>query len=98
MRRAANVDANHRAIVEALRDVGCSVASLAGVGDGAPDLLVGIRKETFLLEVKDGTKKPSAQRLRESQAMWHAEWKGRPVIVVRSVDEALRAVGVVRAA
>lgn len=96
MRRAAQVDANHRDIVDALRDVGCSVESLAGVGDGVPDLLVGFCKQTFLLEVKDGTKKPSAQKLRESQVDWHAEWKGRPVIVVRSVAEALKAVGVVR--
>lgn len=97
MRRAAQVDANHRDIVDALRDVGCSVESLAGVGDGVPDLLVGRNRETWLLEVKPGDAKDKRQReLRPTQVAWHAEWKGRPVIVVRSVAEALKAVGVVR--
>jgi hypothetical protein len=41
-RRAAKVDANHSAIVEALRKVGCKVLSLAANGKGCPDLLVGV--------------------------------------------------------
>ena len=40
MRRAARVDDNQGQIVDALRRVGCSVWSLAGVGKGFPDLAV----------------------------------------------------------
>lgn len=43
MRRAARTDANQTAIVEALRKCGASVQSLAAVGKGVPDLLVGLR-------------------------------------------------------
>ena len=39
--RAARVDDNHVAVVEALRKAGAMVQSLAAVGDGVPDLLIG---------------------------------------------------------
>jgi hypothetical protein len=94
MRRAAKVDRNHQEIVAALRDVGASVLSLAPLGRGAPDLLVGFRGQVYLLEVKDGAKAPSKQRLTADEARWHQEWRGH-VAVVRSVDEALRAIGAI---
>lgn len=40
-RRAARIDANHTDIVVTLRGVGHSVQSLANVGQGVPDLLIG---------------------------------------------------------
>ena len=92
MRRAAKTDANQSAIVQALRAIGASVQSLAAVGDGVPDLLVGYRGRTFLLECKDGDKVPSARKLTPDQERWHAAWRGEAVIVVNSVDEALEAV------
>jgi hypothetical protein len=33
--------------------------------------------------------------LSEGQATWHAAWRGRPPVVVRTVDEALAAIGAV---
>jgi hypothetical protein len=50
MRRAAKVDANQTEIVQALRQIGAVVQSLAAVGNGCPDLLVGYRNRLFLLE------------------------------------------------
>lgn len=91
-RRAARIDANHTEIVRALRDVGAGVQSLAAIGKGCPDLLVGFRGECFCLEVKDGTKKPSAQALTPDEERWEENWPGH-YRVVRSVDEALRAIG-----
>jgi hypothetical protein len=92
-RRAARIDANHAQIVRALRDIGASVESLASQGRGCPDLLVGFRSRNLLLEVKDGAKPPSAQVLTPDEQRWHRDWRG-DVIVVRSVDEALKAIGV----
>lgn len=46
------MDQNHAEIVHALRDVGCSVLSLASLGRGAPDLLCGYKGRNVLLEVK----------------------------------------------
>lgn len=95
MRRAAKVDANQPAIVEALRAVGCTVQPLHAVGKGCPDLLVGLpgTRSNLLLEVKDGSKPPSARKLTPDQAVWHDAWRGQ-VAVVSSVKEALEAVGV----
>lgn len=95
MRRAAHVDANQGSIVEALRAVGCKVLSLAAIGKGVPDLLV---RRPFglglvLLEVKNGKRPPSRQRLRPGQRVFAAEW-GEVVRTVKNVHEALEAVGV----
>lgn len=46
MRRAARLDDNHRTIADGLEARGHQVRSLAGVGDGVPDLLVGARRPT----------------------------------------------------
>ena len=46
MRRAARIDRNQPEIVKALRQVGAHVTSLAAVGDGVPDLLVGFQGMT----------------------------------------------------
>ena len=93
MRRAAKTDANQGEIVQALRDVGCTVQSLAPVGDGVPDLLVGYRGVNLLLEVKDGNKPPSARKLTPDQEKFHATWRGQKAVVT-SREEALRAVGI----
>ncbi len=93
MRRAARTDDNQAGIVSALRKCGATVQSLAAVGAGVPDLLVGFRGWTLLLEVKDGSKPPSARKLTPDQERWHGGWRGAPVRVVDSVDAALEAVG-----
>ena len=94
--RAAKIDANHEAVVLALRAVGATVQSLAGVGKGVPDLLVGFQNQTILMEIKDGTKSPSARLLTEDQLRWHGSWKGGALAVVDSPDGALRILGVIK--
>jgi len=94
--RAARIDANHEQVVSALRAAGASVQSLAGVGKGVPDLLVGFQGKTLLMEVKDGRKTPSEQRLTEDQVRWHGAWNGGPLAIVDGVDAALRMLGVMK--
>jgi len=96
MRRAAKVDANQEQIVEALRAAGATVQTLAAVGKGVPDLLVGFQGKTVLLEVKDGRKPPSERRLTEDQLKWHGAWRGGPLAVVDGVDAALRVLGLMK--
>lgn len=92
MRKYAHkVDDNQSKIVEALRSVGATVQILSGVGRGCPDLLVGIFRRNWLMEIKDGDKPRSAQALTAEEAIWHSEWKGQ-VAIVRNVDEALAAI------
>ena len=91
MRRAARSDANHGAIVQALLELGCTVQSLAAVGGGVPDLLIGWRGMCLLFEVKDGGKPPSERKLTPDQVRWHRDWRGQ-VAVVETVDDAIQAV------
>jgi len=91
-------DANHAEIASALTAAGCSVLDIKKMGDGCPDLLVAGPTHphtTRLLEIKDGSKPPSKQKLRPKQVKFHAWWKG-PLHVVTSVQEALDVVGIIR--
>lgn len=84
MRRAARIDNVHTEIVDALRKMGASVQSLAGIGHGCPDLLVGYQGRDYVIEVK--TKKGT---LTEAELEWATAWKGRHRIL-RSVEDVVR--------
>lgn len=90
MRRAARLDSNHPNVVKALRSAGMTVQSLAAVGQGVPDLLVGWRGLNLVMELKDGAKPPSAQALTADETKWHESWGGH-VVIVRDSDEAVAA-------
>lgn len=87
-RRASAVDRNQPEIVKDLRKAGATVQHLHTVGQGCPDILVGFRGENILMEIKDGEKPPSKQKLTDDEADWHTLWRGK-VYIVRSSEEAL---------
>lgn len=88
MRYAARVDANQTQIVSALRAAGAYVWII-----GLPvDLLVGYNNHTFLVEVKDGSKK----RLTKLQADFFENWSGSTLARIDSPEAALRMIGVVK--
>ena len=95
MRRAANVDSNQPEIVAALRAVGATVQPLHSVGQGCPDLAVGFRGITYMIEVKDGSRSPSHRALTEPQVKWHGGWKGH-VAIAETVKDALTIIGALR--
>lgn len=86
--RAAKIDGNQRAIVDGLRKFGCTVQSLATIGKGCPDILVGYRCENFLFEIKDPQRGPKACQLRPDQQEWHDAWRGS-VFKIETLSEAL---------
>ena len=88
MRRAARIDDNQNQIVQALRAIGATVRVVTQ-GNGLPDLLVGFRGNTILMEVKDGEKPPSARKLTEAEQKFFDEWRGGLLVVVNSIDEAI---------
>jgi len=87
--RMARVDENQKAIVIALRRLGASVQSLATVGKGCPDLIVGFRGVNYLLECKNDSKVKSQRQLTPCQVDWHGSWVGAPVGVVENIDQAI---------
>jgi Holliday junction resolvase len=84
--RAARVDANQKDVVRRFKDHGCSVTLLHRVGEGCPDLLVGLNGQTVLVEVKDGAKTPSQQAKTPAQVRWWQEWKGGAVATVNDLE------------
>lgn len=92
MRKYPRLDKNQHQVVETLRKAGCAVQSLAAIGSGCPDLLVSRAGHNYLLEVKDGSKPPSARALTPQEVQWQAYWLGH-VVTVHSPEEALAAVG-----
>jgi Holliday junction resolvase len=70
-------DKRHADCVKALRALGCSVVSLAAVGRGCPDLILGFARRTYLIELKTDNAKP-----RKNQIDWHSAWRGTPVILL----------------
>ena len=94
MRKFGKIDDNQKEIVKALRAMGAIVESLAPMGKGVPDLLVGYQGKTILMEVKDSKKPPSARALTEDQLKWHGAWNGGTLCVVCDIDSALRAIRV----
>ena len=95
MRRAARTDHNHTNIVACLRSMGVSVVSLAAVGNGVPDLLIGVPKQNVLVEIKDGSKPPSQRKRTKAQQEFFDHWPG-PVHMVKSEDEAINLVNYLR--
>ena len=89
--RGRKTDANQSAIMAVLREVGATVVDLSAVGKGCPDLLVGHRGVTYLLEVKNVKGK---NRTTPDQDVFYAWWRGAPVAIVRTADEALSAIGI----
>lgn len=82
--RAKRVDQNQKDVVKALRNSGAYVFHLHEVGQGCPDLLVGINNQTYLVEVK----MPKG-KFTDAQVKFMAKWTGSPVIRITSVEEAI---------
>jgi predicted transcriptional regulator len=89
--RARRVDENQKAIINALRKIGATVADTSRAGHGFPDLVVGRHGMNYLIEIKDGDKQPARRKLTPAQQIFHETWRGQ-IITVTSVDEAINAV------
>ena len=85
-------DSNQREVVQAFRELGATVRSIHTVGDGVPDLIVGVHGQTILVEVKDGAKSPSKRRLTPAEQKFHDEWRGGELLIVETVADVMRAV------
>jgi Holliday junction resolvase len=82
-------DAIQNDMVDALEKAGCTVTDMSTAGGGFPDLFVTRAGVHYALEVK-------AKRgtLTEPQKLFRV--KHAPVHIVRTIDQAFRAVGLIR--
>ena len=79
------VDNNQLDIVKAFRSMGATVLNLSTVGKGCPDLLIGYKGISVLVEVKSKTGK-----FTEPQLKFMEQWQGGAVNRIDSVDGAIR--------
>lgn len=92
MRRAAKIDSNQNKVVTLLRKIpGVSVAVTSALGKGFPDLVIGRNGKNYLVELKDGDKFKSQQKLTPEESKWHDEWRGQ-VAVCANIDEVLNTI------
>lgn len=92
LRRAARKDSNHKEIVSALRQINAYVVDVSSL-PGVLDLFVAYRGQWTWLEIKDGAKVKSAQKLTELESKALAELNGRGrAKVVTNVTEAIQAI------
>lgn len=85
---AKRADANQPEVTEALRKIGAVVTPIHTVGKGVSDLLVSYDQTWFVLEVKDGRKPKSAQKLTKDEVTWQGKQRA-PVYTVASAEEAI---------
>ena len=95
-RYARRLDANHAEIKAAFDKLGCSVVDLSRMGEGCPDLAVGYGGLSMFVEIKDGTKPPSARKLTKPQEKLFARWTGG-IRLVTCLDDVAVAVRWLRA-
>tara|TARA_R110000787_G_scaffold105550_1_gene212956 strand:- start:887 stop:1174 length:288 start_codon:yes stop_codon:yes gene_type:complete len=86
MRIKARVDSNQKDIVSQLRKIGCSVLHTHQLGKGAPDIIIGYNSRNYLVEIKDGSKPLSQQKLTKDEVKFQSEWKGT-YIVINNFDD-----------
>lgn len=85
MHKHGKIDGNQKYIVKSLRDMGATVESLADLGGGRPDILVGFRGKNYLFEIK----KDEKETLTDDQEKWHLEWNGE-VFTIYNFVQAMR--------
>lgn len=75
LRRAARIDANQPEIVKEFRKLGWYVLIISQLKNCC-DIIVSKSGRTIAVEIKDGAKPPSAQKLTEGELKFKEEWQG----------------------
>lgn len=83
------IDGNQKEIVRDLRAIGASAQSLADIGKGCPDIVVGYRGSNFLFELKI-----KGEKLTEAEAEFHQKWNGQ-LSVAYSLEDVLKIIGAI---
>lgn len=85
LRTAARVDANQPKIVALFRKLGWYVLIISQLKNCC-DIIVSNNGRTIAVEIKDGEKPPSKQKLTEGEAKFKSEWQGEYALVTCEDD------------
>lgn len=89
MKYGAKRDANHNEIFEEMRKH-CPVLDMSAAGHGLPDGIAGINGALYLFDVKNPKTGYGRRGLNAVQKKWVEQWKGSPVYLIYTVEEAAR--------
>lgn len=73
MRRAAKIDDNHREIVKAFKKAGAAVLDIHTLPNCC-DIAIAYKNVTVMVEIKDGSKVPSARKLTPGELAFKEYW------------------------
>lgn len=79
------VDENQQGLIDFARMAGATVLITAAIGDGAPDIIVGVAGVDQQVEIKSAKGK-----LTPDQETFHSRWRGRKPVVWRCAADVLR--------
>ena len=82
-------DNNHQCIVIALKSIGATVLDLSNNGEGTPDICVGYRGTTKLIEIKNKDYSYGKSGLSEKRQTFADKWRGSKIGIVTNIDEAI---------
>lgn len=85
----AKKDANHTEVFEAIRSL-TAAHDLSNVGCGCPDGVAWVKDGWQLFDVKNPKTAYGRRGLNPRQKKWIADWRGGPVYLLYSVDDALK--------
>ncbi len=78
-------DANQPEIVGVFESLDCSVLDVSVAPCGF-DLIVGYKTQAIAVEVKDGSKPPSARKLTQNEFSAHLNWRGPKAIITTNAE------------
>ena len=88
MIRAARVDRNQPETVKIFRVLGWSVLIVSQLKNCC-DIIVSKGGRTICVEIKDGEKPPSGQKLTVGELKFQAEWQGE-YMIINCIDDVLK--------
>ncbi len=92
-RKYTRRDANHEAVADDFRALGCTVADTDSTGiPGWPDLVVGCVGVNHLVEVKNRATAYGRAGLSETQSVFNRDWRGERVHTVECTDDVVQLV------
>lgn len=89
MKYGAKKDANHAEIINAMRQCGVPVYDTASLGNGFPDCVAWVSEQWRLVEIKNKKTGYGKRGLNPIQRKWAEQWKGGPIILIHTIEEAL---------
>ena len=90
-RRAAKVDSNQSEVVKAFRDLGWYVLIISQLKNCC-DIMVSRNGRTIAIEIKDGEKPPSQQKLSDGEIKFRDEWQGEYQLI-NCIDDVIKISG-----